>query len=107
MRQVNGPKYTLCQLASYFLKLGYSGFGGPVALVGYMYRDLVDGITAAVIGALVGAVIIIAIRGIVDIPTLLIALVSMIILISSKKIKEPYIILAAAMIGILLKLLLQ
>jgi chromate transporter len=22
--------------------LGYSGFGGPVALVGYMYRDLVE-----------------------------------------------------------------
>ena len=34
--------YTLTALASYFLKLGSIGFGGPVALVGYMYRDLVE-----------------------------------------------------------------
>ena len=35
------PVYTLRELLAYFLKLGYSGFGGPVALVGYMHRDLV------------------------------------------------------------------
>lgn len=29
-------------LAMYFLKLGTTGFGGPVALVGYMQRDLVE-----------------------------------------------------------------
>ena len=34
--------YSLGQLALYFLKLGSVGFGGPVALVGYMYRDLVE-----------------------------------------------------------------
>jgi chromate transporter len=26
----------------YFLKLGSSGFGGPIALVGYAQRDLVE-----------------------------------------------------------------
>lgn len=34
--------YTLWQLVLYMLKLGTMGFGGPVALVGYMHRDLVE-----------------------------------------------------------------
>src|SRR5215207_10201837 len=36
------PVYTLWQLTIYFLRLGTIGFGGPVALVGYMHRDLVE-----------------------------------------------------------------
>ena len=35
--QVSLAKFTL-----YFLKLGCIGFGGPIALVGYMQKDLVD-----------------------------------------------------------------
>jgi len=38
----NKPIYTLQQLVYYFLKLGTMGFGGPVALVGYMHKDLVE-----------------------------------------------------------------
>src|SRR6266700_3999014 len=34
---------TRWQLVRYFLRLGTLGFGGPVALVGYMQRDLVEG----------------------------------------------------------------
>ena len=37
-----GAPYSIAQLTGYFLKLGSIGFGGPVALVGYMYRDLVE-----------------------------------------------------------------
>src|SRR6201995_1148880 len=33
----------ISELARYFLRLGCLGFGGPVALVGQMERDLVDG----------------------------------------------------------------
>ncbi len=36
------PSYSLQQLVLYALKLGAIGFGGPVALVGYMFRDLVE-----------------------------------------------------------------
>ncbi len=36
------PIYTLWQMVLYMLKLGTIGFGGPVALVGYMHRDLVE-----------------------------------------------------------------
>jgi len=35
-------RYSLWQLVRYMLALGTWGFGGPVALVGYMYRDLVE-----------------------------------------------------------------
>ena len=34
--------YTLQDLVFYMLRLGTIGFGGPVALVGYMHRDLVE-----------------------------------------------------------------
>src|SRR5712664_4702615 len=36
------PSYSLWQMVQYFTKLGTIGFGGPVALVGYMQRDLVE-----------------------------------------------------------------
>src|SRR5690348_15450932 len=36
------PSYSILQLTGYALKLGTIGFGGPVALVGYMHRDLVE-----------------------------------------------------------------
>lgn len=35
-------RYTMWQMVKYMLGLGTWGFGGPVALVGYMYRDLVE-----------------------------------------------------------------
>lgn len=64
----------------------------------------VDGITAAVIGALVGAVIVIAMRTISDVVTAIITAVTILCLVYVRKIQEPYIILTAAIVGILLKL---
>src|SRR5690242_15657391 len=40
---VTRAPHALRDVALYFLKLGAIGFGGPVALVGQMERDLVDG----------------------------------------------------------------
>jgi chromate transporter len=40
--RVEQSAYSLWQLVRYFLRLGTLGFGGPVALVGYMQRDLVE-----------------------------------------------------------------
>ena len=68
-------------------------------------KSFADGITAAVVGALAGSVIVIMIRTIRDIPTTIIAISTIIILLRTKKVKEPHIILAAAIIGLFLKLL--
>jgi chromate transport protein ChrA len=80
------PTYSFRQLILYFLKSGTTGFGAPVALV--------------------GAVIIIATRSILDIPTALIAIATIFALLYDKKIQGPYIILIAALLGILIKLIL-
>jgi chromate transporter len=39
---IGKPAYTLWQMVWYMLRLGSLGFGGPVALIGYMHRDLVE-----------------------------------------------------------------
>jgi chromate transporter len=67
-------------------------------------KAFVDGITAAVVGALLGAVIVIARKSLTDVSTMLIAISTILALIYIKKLQEPYIILAAAIIGVLLKL---
>ena len=66
-------------------------------------KAFVDGITASVIGALVGSVIVIATRSIIDIPTAMIALAVMLSLIYIRKVQEPYVILAAALLGVIIK----
>jgi len=40
--RVERPARTMRGLFLYFLRLGSSGFGGPIALAGYMRRDLVE-----------------------------------------------------------------
>jgi len=66
-------------------------------------KAFVEGITSAVIGALVGSVIVIGLRSVIDMPTILIAVATVLAQIYIKKLQEPYIIGIAAIIGILIK----
>lgn len=67
-------------------------------------KAFVDGVTAAAIGAIAGAVLVLGKRTLVDLPTVVIAITTAVVLFKFKKLQEPFIILAAAAIGILLKL---
>lgn len=69
-------------------------------------KAFVDGVTAAAIGAIAGAVLVLGKRTLTDFPTILIAITTAAILYKFKKLQEPFIILTAALLGILLKLLL-
>ena len=66
-------------------------------------KAFVDGITAAIVGALVGAVVVIATRAIIDVPTALIAIAAMGALLFIRKPNEPIIIAIAALLGLLIK----
>ncbi len=60
----------------------------------------VDGVTAAAIGAITGAVIVLAQRSIVDIPSALLAACTVLLLLRFKKLPEPAIVAGAALIGL-------
>jgi chromate transporter len=63
-------------------------------------KAFVQGATAAATGALSGAVVVIALRAIYDVPTALIALVSFAVL-WRYKIPEPILVVAAAVVGLI------
>jgi chromate transporter len=60
----------------------------------------VDGVTAAAIGTITGAVIVLGKRSITDLPTILLAVTTVALLWKFKKIPEPAIVAAAALIGL-------
>jgi chromate transporter len=66
-------------------------------------KAFVDGITAAAIGAIAGAVVILGKKSLIDIPTVVIAIFSIFLLWKYKKITEPYLIIACAVVGYVLK----
>jgi len=78
--------------APYFKK-----YGKLPAIVAF-----VDGVTAAAVGAITGSVVVIAKRSIVDMPTALLALLTVAILWKYKKLQEPVVVVAAALIGLVL-----
>ena len=68
-------------------------------------KSFVDGVTVAAIGAIVGAVLVLAKRQLVDLTSVLFCLSSIAILLLFKKIQEPIIILIFAVIGVLLSII--
>lgn len=66
-------------------------------------KAIVDGITAAAVGAIAGAALVLAKRQLTDISSVFIAVATALILLSFKKIQEPLIILGAALVGLLIK----
>src|SRR5438270_6138390 len=66
-------------------------------------KAFVQGVTAAAVGAIAGAAIILTKRAVMDFPTVLIAVVSLLLLLRFKKISEPMIILAAGIVGMTVK----
>ena len=65
-------------------------------------KAFVQGVTAAAVGAIAGAAYILARRSLIDLPTVVIGLVTFAILIFAKKAPEPIVILAAGAVGVLL-----
>ena len=65
-------------------------------------KAFVQGVTAAAVGAIAGAAYILARRSLVDIPTLMIGAATLGLLMLTKRIPEPVVILAAGAVGVLL-----
>lgn len=88
------PCYLLTVLpAPYFKKWGKH----------HAIKAWVDGITAAAVGAIAGAVIVLAKRQLSDMISVFIALGTILILLRFKKLQEPFVIAAAALIGLLVR----
>ena len=66
-------------------------------------RAFVDGVTAAATGAIAGAAVILGRRSLLDLPTILIAALTLALLVAPKKIPEPVLIVAAGLVGLALR----
>jgi chromate transporter len=62
-----------------------------------------SGITAGAVGALAGAVLVIGRQAVRDLPTALLALVALLSTLLRRKLPDPFVLLAAAMVGLLLQ----
>ena len=66
-------------------------------------KAFVDGVTAAATGAIAGAAYVLGRRALIDVPTVLIALVTVAVLWRFKKVQEPLLIAAAGLAGIVVR----
>src|SRR5690348_6089751 len=65
-------------------------------------KAFVDGVSAAAAGAIGGAAIVLGRRAITDVPTIAIALATLLVLVKAKKIPEPIVIIAAGLVGLVI-----
>jgi chromate transporter len=65
-------------------------------------KAFVQGVTAAAVGAIAGAAYILARRSLIDVPTVLIGIVTLTVLMSTKKVPESIVILVAGVVGVFL-----
>jgi chromate transporter len=66
-------------------------------------KAFVDGVTAAAIGAIAGAVCVLAKRQLTDITSAALTATTILVLLRFKKLQEPFIVLVAALLGLLIK----
>ena len=66
-------------------------------------RTFASGVTAAAVGALLGAVVVMATRTLVDVPTAAIAVASLVWLLARPCVPEPLVLVAAAAVGFLMQ----
>jgi chromate transporter len=66
-------------------------------------KAFLQGVSAAAVGAIAGAAHILARRSLIDLPTMLIAIVTFAVLSRTKKIPEPVLVMAAGIVGVLLR----
>lgn len=88
-------------LPSWFYTLGAAPFYQRIIKMGAM-EHVVAGISAAAVGAIAGAGIMIAQDAIRDLPTAMIGLVSLVVLVGARKVPEFVLIALAAITGILI-----
>ena len=63
-------------------------------------KAFVDGVSAAAAGAIGGAAIVLGRRAITDLPTIAIAVATLLVLVKVKKVPEPIVIIAAGLVGL-------
>ena len=66
-------------------------------------RTFASGVTAAAVGALLGAVVVMATRTLVDLPTAAIAVASFVWLLARPRVPEPLVLAAAAVVGFMVQ----
>jgi chromate transporter len=66
-------------------------------------KAFLGGVTAAAAGAIAGAAVVLGRRAIVDVPAAIIALVVLAVMLKSKKVPEPVLIVASGVAGLVLR----